>query len=211
MEIKAVIFDLDGVIVSTDALHYAGWKYIADLENIYFDEEINHRLRGVSRMDSLDIILERASKSYTHNEKIELATQKNDYYVKLLDNLTQDDILPGVAETLAYLKNKKIKCAIGSSSKNAKAILKKIGLLTSFDVISDGNDVSRSKPFPDVFLKASEKLSIDSKYCAVVEDAESGIEAAMRAEMVSFAVSDAKKSPHATYRLESLVDICKIV
>ena len=108
MNIEAVIFDLDGVIVTTDDYHYEAWKKIADQENIYFDREINERLRGVSRMESLEIILEKSSKIYNEEEKIELATRKNDYYKNLLENLTKEDILPGILETLNFLENKKI-------------------------------------------------------------------------------------------------------
>ena len=108
VNIEAVIFDLDGVIVTTDDYHYEAWKKIADQENIYFDREINERLRGVSRMESLEIILEKSSKIYNEEEKIELATRKNDYYKNLLENLTKEDILPGILETLNFLENKKI-------------------------------------------------------------------------------------------------------
>ncbi|HAX02461.1 MAG: beta-phosphoglucomutase [Tenericutes bacterium GWC2_34_14] len=202
--IQAVIFDLDGVIVSTDELHYKAWKYIADQEGIYFDHVINHRLRGVSRMDSLNIILEKASKPYTEEEKLKLATIKNDYYVTLLASLTPKDILEDVNLVIDTLKQKGIKIAIGSSSKNTKKILKQIGLDQTFDEIADGNDVTRSKPEPDVFLKAAKKLGIDPENCAVVEDAEAGILAAKQAKMTAIAVSDARKSHLADYRFEQL-------
>src|SRR5690554_1035635 len=138
--IKAVIFDLDGVIVSTDDLHYKAWKHMADLEKIDFDKKINHRLRGVSRMESLNIILEKATKKYSDQEKEELASIKNNYYVELLNELTPKDILPNVNEVLRILKDKGIKIAIGSSSKNAKNILNHIELSDMFDVIADGHD-----------------------------------------------------------------------
>ena len=202
--IKAVIFDLDGVIVSTDELHYQAWKYIADQEGIYFDHVINHRLRGVSRMDSLDIILEKAHKSYSEEEKVRLATVKNDYYVTLLASLSPNDILEDVLLVINALKEKGIKIAIGSSSKNTKKILKQIGLDYAFDEIADGNDVKRSKPEPDVFLKAAEKLGINPEDCAVVEDAEAGILAAKQARMTAIAVSDARKSHLADYKFEQL-------
>lgn len=202
--IKAVIFDLDGVIVNTDELHYQAWKYIADQEGIYFDHVINHRLRGVSRMDSLDIILEKAHRSYSDEEKVRLATVKNDYYVTLLASLSPKDILEDVLLVINALKEKGIKVAIGSSSKNTKKILKQIGLDHAFDEVADGNDVKRSKPEPDVFLKAAEKLGINPEDCAVVEDAEAGILAAKQARMTAIAVSDARKSHLADYKFEQL-------
>ena len=191
-EIKAVIFDLDGVIVSTDDCHYRGWKKMADEEGIYFDRTINERLRGVSRMESLNIILERAEKEYTEDEKLALATRKNGYYVEFIQALTPDDILPGVMESLEALKAKGIKIAIGSSSKNTPIILKQIGLSDYFDAVSDGNNISNSKPDPEVFLKAADFLTMPYDNCAIVEDADAGIEAGKAAGMVTFAVGSAK-------------------
>jgi beta-phosphoglucomutase len=205
--IKAIIFDLDGVIVSTDGLHYLAWKYVADQEHIYFDESINNRLRGVSRMESLDIILERSNREYSELEKINLARQKNDYYVDLLSSLSPVNILDGVHEVITLIKRKGIPAAIGSSSKNAKRILSQIGLVDAFDVIVDGNDISRSKPDPEVFLLAAKRLNIDPKHCLVVEDAIAGIQAAVTAGMMTFAVGDAQRSAQATYRGEAVSDI----
>ena len=142
MKIEAVIFDLDGVIVSTDECHYRAWKKTADEEGIYFDRKINDRLRGVSRMDSLEIVLERAERLYTDEEKVELAERKNNYYKEYINKLTKDDILSGVNENLAELKAKGIKVAIGSSSKNTPDILKYIGLDNYFDAVSDGNNIT---------------------------------------------------------------------
>lgn len=207
--IKCVIFDLDGVIVSTDELHYKAWKRMTVKEGIYFDETINHRLRGISRMASLEIILERASKSYNQAEKIELAKYKNNFYRILLEDLTEKDILPGVLEVLEELALRKIKIAIGSSSRNAKVILKNIGLFDKFDAISDGTNITRSKPDPEVFLKAAEMLNVLPANSAVVEDAISGIEAAKNAGMLAFATGDAKSSSIKDYDFEDLLKICK--
>ncbi|PKK99797.1 MAG: beta-phosphoglucomutase [Tenericutes bacterium HGW-Tenericutes-2] len=209
--IKAVIFDLDGVIVSTDELHYLAWKYISDQEHIEFSKTINHRLRGVSRMASLEIILEKANKTYSNEEKEALAEKKNNYYIELLSSLTPKDILPNVLEVLGKLKDKGIKIAIGSSSKNAKAILKQIKLTDIFDEIADGNDIKKSKPAPDVFLIAAKKLGLNPKHCAVVEDAIVGIEAAKAAQMTAIAVFDAKKSELADYRFDDIRDILRLV
>ena len=190
--IKGVIFDLDGVIVSTDELHYQGWKHMADGEGIYFDREINERLRGVSRMESLEIILEKATKSYTDAQKEALATLKNDYYKELLaTTLSPKDILPGVKEVLSGLKTAGVKIAIGSSSKNTPTILKQIGMDKTFDAISDGNNIKNSKPDPEVFLVAAEWLGLKPEVCLVVEDAEAGITAALAANMKTLAVGSA--------------------
>jgi len=204
VNIEAVIFDLDGVIVTTDDYHYEAWKKIADQENIYFDREINERLRGVSRMESLEIILEKSSKIYNEEEKIELATRKNDYYKNLLENLTKEDILPGILETLNYLDNKKIKIAIGSSSKNTMFILNKIGLTNRFDAIVDGTMIKNSKPDPEVFLQAAEKVGIKSEKCLVVEDADAGVEAGKRAGMRVLGVGSAKNNENADYKSENM-------
>ncbi|MDI6452545.1 beta-phosphoglucomutase [Peloplasma aerotolerans] len=209
--IKAVIFDLDGVIVSTDQLHYEAWKHVADQEDIYFDEKINHRLRGVSRMDSLNIMLEKADKTYSESEKEKLAKTKNDYYVDLLKQLSPNDMLPHVYDVLLNLKEQGIKIAIGSSSRNAKTILKYLGISCLFDAIADGTDIENSKPAPDVFLRAAEKLGVSYSSCAVIEDATVGIEAAKKAGMLAIAVFDAKKSEQADHKLDDIRDLLSIV
>ena len=189
--IKAVIFDLDGVIVSTDDCHYRAWKKMADEEGIYFDREINNRLRGVSRMASLEIVLEKANREYSEKEKQEMAERKNNYYKELICELTPNDILTGVTEKLDELKENGIKIAIGSSSKNTPIILKQIGLNKYFDAVSDGNNITHSKPDPEVFLKAAEMLGIAPENCMIVEDADAGIEAGKRAGMKTLAVQGA--------------------
>lgn len=201
--IKAVIFDLDGVIVSTDDCHYHAWKKMADEEGIYFDREINNRLRGVSRMASLDIVLERSQREYSQNEKQALAERKNNYYKELIRELTPGDILPGAMETLEKLKGNGIKIAIGSSSRNTPIILKQIGLDKYFDAVSDGNNITHSKPDPEVFLKAAEMLKIAPESCMIVEDADAGIEAGKRAGMRTLSVHGAKGADFAAEDLES--------
>lgn len=199
--IKAVIFDLDGVIVSTDECHYMAWKKMSDEEGIYFDKEINNRLRGVSRMASLDIILEKSEKDYTDDEKNEMAERKNNYYKDFIKKLTPNDILPGVMNSLEELKQKNIKIAIGSSSKNTPIILKQIGLDSYFDAVSDGNNITHSKPDPEVFVKAAQMLNIEPEFCMIVEDADSGIEAGKRAGMRTLAVNDAMDADFETKNL----------
>lgn len=205
--IKAAIFDLDGVIVSTDELHYKAWKKIADNENIYFDRNINERLRGVSRLESLEIILEKSTKKYTSEEKEELAESKNKLYREYLNDLSSKDILPGVNELLKAIKKYDIKISIGSSSKNARYILEKIGLIDMFDVIVDGNDISKSKPDPEVFIKARTKLNAIDSECIVFEDAVSGIEAANSANCISVAVGEIYNIPIARYGYKSIEEV----
>ncbi len=208
--IKAVIFDLDGVIVTTDDLHYKAWKYIADNEGIYFDENINNKLRGISRKDSLEILLKNANRHYSEKEKLLLSEKKNNIYVSMLDTLSKKNILPNIVELLTLLKKNKYLLAIGSSSKNARIILEKIDLLNMFDAISDGNNISKSKPDPEVFIKAANMLGIPEKYCAVIEDAESGLIAAKSANMITFGAGDAAFSKYADYNFSKIKKVLKL-
>lgn len=189
--LEAIIFDVDGVLLSTDEQHYLAWKQLADEEGIYFDRTINGRLRGVSRMRSLDIILEKAGRVYSEDEKQNLAARKNQNYKELISKITPADILPGVRECLQAFKNMGLRLATGSSSRNAPELLKRTGLAEFFEVTSDGNEISRSKPDPEVFLLAAGKLGLDPGACLVVEDAVSGIEAAKAGGFRSLAVGDA--------------------
>lgn len=208
---KAFIFDLDGVLVSTDKYHYQAWKKIADKEGIYFDEKINDRLRGVSRMDSLEIILERAEKQYTEEEKLALATEKNDLYRDLLKNLTPADRLAGVTETLEKLKEKGYLLAIGSSSRNTPVILSKIGYDGYFDAVSDGNNITKSKPDPEVFEKAAEMLSLPAKECFVVEDSLAGIDAAKAGGFKAIGIGGAAIYTKTDYSINAITDILKLI
>lgn len=207
---KGIIFDLDGVICFTDEYHYLAWKELADREGIYFDKQINNRLRGVSRMASLDIILERASKEYTPEQKLEMATAKNDAYRRLLEKMSPADLDPATKRTLETLREQGMKLAIGSSSKNAKLILSRIGLEGFFDAISDGNNITHSKPDPEVFLKAAQMLGLEPGDCLVVEDAKAGIQAAHDGGFESAALGDAVDSPLATYKLDQFSDLLNI-
>ena len=204
MTYEAVIFDLDGVVVSTDAYHYQAWKELAEDEGIPFDERTNRRLRGVSRRDSLDILLESATKTYSDAEKERLMEKKNSRYLELLDHLTPSSILPGIEACLAFLKAHRIKTAIASSSKNARTILAKIGMQETFDAVVDGRAITRSKPDPEVFLKAAKVLSVPPVNCIVVEDALAGIIAAKEAGMYAIAVGDALSSTRADRKTSCL-------
>lgn len=193
--IRGVIFDLDGVLVTTDDLHYRAWKEMADREGIYFDRTINERLRGVSRMESLAIILERATRDYSGAEREALATFKNDRYRELLKTLSPKDLLPGALEAVEALRARGVRTAIGSSSKNTPLILDRLGIRDRFDAVADGNDISKSKPDPEVFLLAAERMGLPAKACLVVEDAVAGIEAARRAGMAILGIGTPESLP----------------
>lgn len=189
---KAVIFDLDGVLVFTDHYHYLAWKKLADRLGIYFDENINNRLRGVSRMASLEIILERdTGRELSLKEKTALAEEKNGYYRELLRQMTPDSVAPQVRETLSRLRGRGYRLAVGSSSKNTRTILERTNLLDAFDAVSDGNNITRSKPDPEVFLKAAQFLGVCPQACAVVEDARAGIDAALAGGMLAVGIGEA--------------------
>lgn len=212
VKIKGLIFDLDGVLVFTDKFHYQAWKTMADELGVYFDETINHRLRGVSRMDSLEIILERyEGPDLSLCEKEKLAEKKNEIYRTLLESMTPDDVTKEVRDTLTKLREKGYKLAIGSSSKNAKFILEKVELKDAFDAISDGNNITKSKPDPEVFLKAAEYLGLPPKACMVVEDAEAGIEAAKKGGMYAAGIGEAAKSINADESLKTFSELVDIV
>ncbi len=211
-EKKAVIFDLDGVICFTDKYHYLAWKALADRLGIYFDEKINDRLRGVSRMASLEIILERATETYTPEQKEAFAEEKNNTYRDLLKNMSPADLTDEVKNTLIELRNRGYRLSIGSSSKNTKFILGQIGLGDFFDAIADGTDITRSKPDPEVFLCSAAKIGVDPADCAVVEDAKAGIQAAKAAGMTALALfGDAKDCGEEDYNLTSFADLLNIL
>lgn len=211
MSIKGVIFDLDGVICFTDEYHYLAWKEMADGMGVYFDREINNRLRGVSRMASLEIILERYDgPALSQEEKDALAAKKNDIYRNLLGRMTPADLPAEVKETLDGLRAKGMKLSIGSSSKNAPFILERIGLGGYFDAVSDGNNITRSKPDPEVFLKAAEFLSLEPAKCIVVEDAVAGAEAGHAGGFTVACVGDAaqeKAGHHNMANIRELLDL----
>lgn len=211
MSYHTVIFDLDGVICHTDRYHYQAWKRIADDLGIEFNESINNRLRGVSRMDSLDIILERHKGCLTAEEKERLAGKKNELYKELLKQMTPADLSGEVRDTLDELKRRGLVLAIGSSSKNTRYILGRLGLADFFDAVSDGNNISRSKPDPEVFLKAAEYACSDPADCLVVEDAGAGVEAAKAAGMDCVAIGAAAGCGMADYSLQGFAELLRIV
>lgn len=181
--INACIFDLDGVVVDTAKYHFIAWKALAQELGFDFTPEDNERLKGVSRMRSLDILLEIGGMEFPETEKREMARKKNDLYVSYIEKMSPEEILPGVRNFLQELKNAGIKTALGSASKNAPLILDRIQLTQMFDIVVDGNSISEAKPNPEVFLKGAEKLGVDPGFCVVFEDAIAGVEAAGNAGM----------------------------
>lgn len=190
IEIKACLFDLDGVIVDTAKYHYIAWKQLADELGFEFTEEHNELLKGVSRMRSLDILLEIGKIERTPEEKMKLASAKNDRYVSLIQQMTPEELLPGAYSFLQELKSSGIKIALGSASKNAPLILQLTGILDLFDAIVDGNHVSKAKPDPEVFLMGAEKLQVKPAECIVFEDAIAGVEAALAAGMSCIGIGE---------------------
>jgi len=190
--IKAALFDLDGVIVDTAKYHYLAWKKLAEELGLPFDEHTNERLKGVSRMASLEIILESSQKQYTQAEKDAMAERKNANYVEMIKGLKPEEVLPGMPKFLKDLRAAGIKTSICSASKNAVMILENLQLIGEFDTIVSGNDTTRSKPDPQVFQIASERLGIGPDHCVVFEDAFAGVEAAKAAKMRAVGIGSDK-------------------
>ena len=211
MRVKGIIFDLDGVICSTDEYHYQAWKALADRLGIGFDRTINNRLRGVSRMASLEIVLEKADRAYSEAEKAALAGEKNALYRELLGQMGPADLSDEVKATLEALRARGLKLAIGSSSKNTPYILERIGLDGWFDAVSDGNNITRSKPDPEVFLIAAQRLGLEPADCVVVEDARAGVEAAVNGGFTAAAIGDAKDDPRAAWHLSAFSDLLELI
>ncbi|WEG34996.1 beta-phosphoglucomutase [Amygdalobacter indicium] len=207
---NAIIFDLDGVLCHTDEYHYMAWKTIADELDIPFNRKVNDQLRGVSRMESLNLILRNSPIRYTEQEKNLLAEKKNNIYRNLLQNITSKDLAEGAWTVLEKLHTVHIPLAIGSSSKNTPLIVEKLGIGKFFDVIVDGNQISHSKPNPEVFLSAAEKLHQKPSDCLVVEDAEAGVKAAINGGFPVAGIGTAKACPDVNYPLLSLSELLTI-
>lgn len=188
---KAIIFDLDGVVVDTAKYHYQAWRKLAEELGFAFGMNQNERLKGVSRMQSLEIVLEVGGMTGINEEmKQELADRKNGYYLEMISEINESEILPGIFEFIRELKKEGYKIALGSASKSGRMILEKLGLADQFDVIVDGNLVERAKPDPEVFVKAAEKMGVPCSECIVIEDAAAGIEAALAGGMKCVGIGD---------------------
>ena len=204
--LKCVIFDLDGVLVSTDEYHYLAWKTLADRLEIPFDRTDNLRQRGVSRMDSLEILLEKSSRSFSAREKQELAEEKNRIYREYLKNLSPEDCLPGAEETLKWLRSHGILTSVGSSSCNTPDILRRTGLDSGMEAVVSGQDITHSKPHPEVFAKACTRSGCIPEECLVIEDADTGLQAGKAAGIRVMAVGPAAGNPAADFAFASLAE-----
>lgn len=209
MKTKALIFDLDGVITDTAQYHFEAWKMLADSLGFKFTKEDNERLKGVSRMDSFNIILEinNALDRYTEEEKEAFCKQKNDNYVSLIKKVTPADILPGISKFMSDAKAAGLKCAVASVSKNAPAVLTSLGLMDEFDYIADAKKISRSKPDPEIFTVCAQSLGFKGSECIGIEDSQAGIEAIHAAGMKSIGINVAVTSLHPDICLSSTAEL----
>ncbi|WGH75965.1 beta-phosphoglucomutase [Tenacibaculum tangerinum] len=190
MNTKGFIFDLDGVIVDTAKYHFLAWKKLANGIGIDFTHEQNEQLKGVSRVKSLEKILSWGNKVISDDEFSELISKKNNDYLSYIEQMSTQEILPDIPKVLNYLTDNNIPVALGSASKNARAILQKVNLISKFNVIVDGNDVTKAKPNPEVFLTAAQNLEVAPENCVVFEDSLAGIEAAKNANMIAIGIGD---------------------
>lgn len=205
--IKACIFDLDGVIVDTAKYHFIAWRRMANELGFDFTVEENEKLKGVSRMDSLNLILQWGGVEKNDDEKQALAAQKNEWYREYILKMQSDEILEGVESFLEELKNKGIRIALGSSSKNAGTIIKQVGLEDRFEVIVDGNNLTRSKPDPQVFQLGSEAMGVSPQECIVFEDAAKGVDAALAGQFWAVGVGSPANLGHAHYVISGFKDL----
>jgi beta-phosphoglucomutase len=189
---KGFIFDLDGVIVDTAKYHYLAWKKLSESIGIFFDEFQNEQLKGVSRINSLEKILNWGNMELSQDKFMELLARKNNDYLNYISNMTQSEILPDVVRVISFLKNTKQSIGLGSSSKNARTVLKKLKLINDFDAVVDGNNVSKAKPNPEVFLVAAEQLNVTPQDCVVFEDSVAGVKAAKDAGMMCIGIGEQK-------------------
>ncbi|RRB07070.1 beta-phosphoglucomutase [Larkinella rosea] len=207
MPIKALLFDLDGVIVDTAIYHYQAWRRMANTLGFDISEAFNEQLKGISRTESLEIILAHGGKTVSDEQKQELAAQKNEWYLELVSQMTPANILPGVEAFFMTVKTARLKTALGSVSKNARLILERIGMLNDFDVIIDGTRITKGKPDPEVFLKGAAELNVQPAECVVFEDAVAGIEAAKRGAMLAVGIGDPAVLTRADLVVASLADL----
>lgn len=207
---RGIIFDLDGVLCHTDEYHYLAWKRVSDKLGLHFDREMNNLLRGVSREESFIIILGKNSAPIENFNIKEVLEEKNNIYISYLEKMSEKDLSNSIKDVLHILKDKGIKLAVGSSSKNARLILKKLGITEIFNIIVDGNDISKSKPDPEVFSKAQTRLGIEKEKCLVIEDALSGVEAGNAAGVATVAFN-LHSNGLATYEIDNIYELLDIM
>ncbi|MGV6846291.1 MAG: beta-phosphoglucomutase [Lutibacter sp.] len=209
MSEKAIIFDLDGVIVDTAKYHYLAWKNLANQLGFEFTKKQNELLKGVSRVASLEILLKLGNKKISEEKKQQLLVQKNDEYLGYVRKMDASEILPGVANLINFLIANKVKFALGSASKNAPLILEKVGLKSKFTAIVDGNQVTKAKPDPEVFLIAAKKLNVSPENCVVFEDAIAGVQAAKKAQMICVGMGEKEILKEADFVFSNANEISK--
>lgn len=209
MKIKGFIFDLDGVLTDSAEYHYLAWKNLGEKLGISIDREFNETLKGISRLESLNKILEygEKDKDYTEEEKQKLSDQKNEEYVQLIQQVTDKDLLPGILELLQSLKDNNIRIGLASASQNGPFLLEKLGISDFFDVVVDPTILKNGKPDPEIFLTAAEKLGLKASECVGVEDAAAGVDAINSADMFSVGVGTAQALPYANYRVDTTVEL----
>lgn len=207
MNKKGFIFDLDGVIVDTAKYHFLAWRKLANSIGIDFTETQNEQLKGVSRVKSLEKILAWENKKISKEEFTNLMAKKNDDYLSFIEQMNESEILPDVPKVLNYLIHQQQPISLGSASKNARIILEKVDLIDKFDAIVDGNDVSKAKPDPEVFLNAAKALNMEANQCVVFEDSVAGVQAANTANMISIGIGNKDILHEATYIFNEFTEI----
>ena len=208
---KAVIFDLDGVLVDTTHYHFLAWKHVADQEGIHIDAKFNETLKGIDRMNSLERILASGNKPYTDTQKYALAEKKQDYYKQLISDISIDNLLPGAYSTLAKLRNHKIRTGLASVSKNSGFILEKLGIRYLFDHVICGSPTMTSKPSPEIFLHVAKNLHVNPEECIAVEDSIAGIEAIKAAKMYAVGIGDPSILHHADRVIQDLRGFLQLI
>ena len=207
--IKGAIFDLDGVIVDTAKYHYLAWNRLANELGFEFSQNDNEKLKGVSRMKSLELLLKVGNITVSEEEKMRLAQKKNAWYVEYVSNIDEKELLRGAKELILQLKNNGIKIALGSASKNAPLIMHKLGIEPLFDCIIDGNKVSKAKPDPEVFILAAKTMGLENSECVVFEDAKAGVEAAKSAGMKCIGIGSSSILKEADLVVVGLYELVK--
>ncbi len=205
--IKGFILDLDGVITDTAKYHFQAWKRLADEEGVPFTREDNEQLRGVSRRRSLELLLGDHAPNYTEAQIQEMMSRKNGYYQEMLAQITENEFLPGACALIEEIKRRGLKIAVGSASKNTRTVLSKLQITDDFDGIADGHSVSRAKPAPDIFVHAAGQIGLPTVNCAVVEDAASGVEAALTGGMIAIGIGPEERVGRAHFRYDTPADV----
>jgi beta-phosphoglucomutase len=206
--IEAVIFDLDGVLVSTDEYHYRSWVKIAAEEGFdFFDHKFNDQFRGVARMECVEILIKASGRDYSPAQKQEIADRKNGYFAESLSSVTPEELLPGALAMLQELRKRGIKIAVASNSRNAKTIIRQTKIEHLLDIIVDGYEIEKSKPDPEPFLLAATRIGVAPAHCIVVEDAVTGVEAARRAGMKALGIGTRERLPNADIVVPNLSTI----